>query len=126
MPDPSPAWDGVPQDRVEAFHRPFVMAFRDRVSSVQLDIACPICGVPQLRWYWRLYRRSAPTADDDGNVFVGRGGHWEWCAACGAYEHSSAAVPDWWSGHDVLDQVPMDRLFHDPGTLEAALRSSRS
>jgi hypothetical protein len=82
-----------------------VVEWRDatrRIFSGGGASRCPSCSGASLRYFFHRQEASRP-----------RGSVWVWCPACGAYEHSSASVPDWW--HDV--DVPLYQLFHDPDWL---------
>jgi hypothetical protein len=73
----------------------------------RVDAACPACGAIALRRYFRDYGS-------------GRGGGWEWCAACFRYEHLQIRVPHWWSGDPQLDRIPVILLDHTPEFLQRA------
>ncbi len=64
----------------------------------------PVCEGATLRF---LFVRTS-------SVRPSRGSFWIWCPACGAYEHASANVPEWWI--DV--GVPVEELTHAPGWLD--------
>jgi hypothetical protein len=92
-------WHDPADDALEGWRAATVQIFGGGGAS-----GCPSCSSASLRYFF--YRdKAAPRP---------RGSLWVWCPACGSYQHSSVAVPEWW----VDVEVPLGRLFHDPGWLE--------
>ncbi len=106
-------WLGVPADAQTLWRD----AFSGSDPGATLSAACPLCGEKSLR---RFYDNPRPTrATREG--FVGRGSSWEWCAACGAYEHTSCLVPIWW---EPLQFVNLNHLTAEPEQLEIQYRAA--
>jgi hypothetical protein len=97
-------WRGIPGDREAAWRD----AFAIDAPGVAVSGACPLCAGTTLRRYFRRYEND-------------RGGGWEWCGSCFAFQHYSARVPVWWDGSRLLDAVPTSVLEHSPEFLERAL-----
>lgn len=111
---PSTAWRDVP----EAFGREWSAIFTSSKEVVDLAASCPICGQLTLhRWF---YLHRARPSSLFGEAWQGEGSQWQWCSTCGCYEHSSGLVPGWWTSPW---KVAVEDLLHDPGVLEAQLRS---
>jgi len=67
---------------------------------------------------WRWFDRPRPFSQGEGFPgFKGRGGQWQWCSSCYAFEHYSGLVPDWWEC-DLL--VDFAALTHKPEATEVA------
>jgi hypothetical protein len=98
-------WHGVPEDKQDEWRRAFG-ASRD---GIVLSVPCPCCGANALR---RFYSRGV----EDSSHVVGlavRGSSWEWCFACGAFEHASCLIPSWWMPvrgvrEEVLTALPQE------------------
>lgn len=104
-------WQSVPSELMRAWNQ----IFSASQTGIDVEGVCPVCHSPTLhRWF------DLPRAFDEGHErdgFRGRGGGWEWCSSCHAYEHYSGLVPDWWQ--DTLN-VDYASLTHDPEAIEAA------
>ena len=107
-------WHSPPAEYQSAWQALFVQSR----EMLNLSTPCPICGARTLHHWYHLHRREPKTIG--GQLFVGRGGLWEWCSTCGSYEHYSASVPDWWNC-DL--NVPLDELTAQPTAIEAARRA---
>lgn len=105
-------WHGIPEQTRTAWQK----AFAGKGGGVRIAYSCPVCGNAELCRYFG----TATTAEYQGPDYLGSGASWEWCAACGAYEHASGLVPSWWTPLPLPDEY---RLTAEPGELERQLRS---
>jgi hypothetical protein len=112
-------WRGIGEDEQDRWQAVFG-ASRD----VDLDAACPVCGEPALQRYLRGY--GPDRREVRGELYVARGGGWEWCSACLTYVHFQALIPVWWPGAPTPDRVPGELLEHEPEFLERVLRLGRA
>lgn len=105
-------WHGIPEQSRTAWQK----AFAETGDGVRIASSCPVCGNAELCRYFG----TATTVGNPRPGDLGRGARWEWCAACGAYEHASGLVPSWWTPLPLPDEY---RLTAEPGELERQLRS---
>ena len=98
----------MPESEIVAWRAAF-----DAPSGVDVEGGCPVCGEAALHRWFDL-RDKHPEAVSRG--WAGRGGQWQWCSACRAYEHSNGYVPTWWADRGFEEA----RLRHDPEPLEIA------
>lgn len=106
-------WHGVPEQSRTAWQ----IAFAEKGGRARITIACPVCGNAELCRYFG----TATTTNKSRPGYLGRGASWEWCTACGAYEHASGLVPSWWAPVSLPDE---SRLTAEPGELERQLKSA--
>lgn len=106
-------WQGVPLEHEAAWSA----LFASSRTNLNLTLPCPVCGAVALH-HWYQVGKAEPIYQN-GVLFLGRGGLWQWCHACFSYEHYSALVPFWWK--NVLE-VDEDRLTALPTAIEDARR----
>jgi hypothetical protein len=100
-------WHDVPAEK----QRAWMAVFAASQEILSLAAPCPICGERALRRFFHVGRRPEPPERPSGGL-------WEWCAACHAYAHYSAGVPDWWQCDLEVDG---DRLTVYPTEIERAM-----
>ena len=81
-------WRGVPQE----FSVEWRAAFASQSEGINVSSPCPVCKSMSLR---RFFGSTTPS-ENMPQGFIGKGASWEWCSACGVYEHASCLVPVWW------------------------------
>jgi hypothetical protein len=84
-------WYGVPLNLIEAWNE----VFQKSRETLNLSSPCPVCGATTLHRWYQIGRPIDKIVE--GQRYVARGGLWEWCSTCRAYEHAQALVPEWWS-----------------------------
>ena len=100
-------WDDVPDERLAAWR----LIFGESRESLNLSSTCPVCGKTALHRWYMVGRPVDYSAS--GTRFVARGALWEWCSACGSFQHYSALVPEWWESDLVVDTGAI-RITPDP------------
>lgn len=104
-------WKDVPDDAMARWRA----IFDASTEGLDLSAPCPVCGSHSLhRWF---HMHTARPSVQHGRRWAGSGSEWQWCSACGAYQHMSGLVPQWWQPKLVVPEVD---LRHDPGPIETA------